>query len=113
MIRKAFKMKLKSGCKQEYKKWHDEIWPDLKDALREAGIYNYSIFLDEETNILFAVQKLNDNHNVEQLPEMDIMQRWWEYMADLREVEEDYSPIEVELQRDVSHGLTCRLRQNM
>lgn len=90
-------MKLKPGCRQEYKRRHDEIWPDLVSALKEAGISDYSIFLDEETHILFAVQKLEDDHDADRLPELEVMQRWWEHMADLMEVEEDHSPVEVEL----------------
>jgi L-rhamnose mutarotase len=56
MKRHAFKMKLKPGIAAEYKKRHDEIWPEL----RAAGVSDYSIFFDEATNILFAVQKLAD-----------------------------------------------------
>jgi len=48
MKRAAFKMKLKAGYEKEYKKRHDEIWPELKEKLSRAGIYNYSIFLDKE-----------------------------------------------------------------
>ena len=55
MERIAFKMKLKAGCEEEYKKRHDAIWPELKDLLQESGISDYSIFLDLETNTLFAV----------------------------------------------------------
>ena len=98
MIKKAFKLKIKPGCKEEYQKRHEEIWPELKRALRQAGIYDYSIYLDEDTNSLFAVQKLRANHNAEQLPELDVMQRWWDYMADLMEVNDDNSPIEVPLE---------------
>ena len=44
----AFKMKLFPGMEAEYRKRHDEIWPELSQALRDAGIYDYAIFLDEE-----------------------------------------------------------------
>ena len=54
----AFRMKLKPGNVDEYKRRHDEIWPELAQLLREAGIYDYSIFLDEEDLHLFAVLKL-------------------------------------------------------
>ena len=49
MRRVAFKMKLKSGFEAEYRKRHDEIWPELVKTLEEAGISDYSIFLDPET----------------------------------------------------------------
>ena len=55
MEKYAFKMKLNPGCKDEYKKRHDEIWPELVTLLKKAGVSDYSIYLDEETNILFGV----------------------------------------------------------
>ena len=64
----AFRMKLKPGIVDEYKRRHDEIWPELAQLLREAGIYDYSIFLDEEDMHLFAVLKLRDNHKRDLLP---------------------------------------------
>ncbi|SMO53949.1 L-rhamnose mutarotase [Gracilimonas mengyeensis] len=98
MYRNAFKMKLKSGFKAEYKKRHDEIWPELEEALTEAGIHDYSIFLDEETNTLFAVQKLEDDFDGESLRELPIMKKWWDYMKDIMEVNPDNSPVEKSLE---------------
>ncbi len=60
MKRIAFKMKLFKGCEEEYKKRHDAIWPELEALLKETGIEDYSIFLDEETNSLFGVLKIED-----------------------------------------------------
>ena len=60
MRRVAFQMTLFKGCCEEYKKRHDAIWPELCRELKAAGISDYSIFLDEETLTLFAVQKLTD-----------------------------------------------------
>lgn len=94
MTARAFRMKLKPGTVAEYKRRHDELWPDLARALREAGIYDYSIFLDEETLHLFAVLKLWPDHKIEALPAKPVMQRWWDYMADLMEVEPGNRPRE-------------------
>lgn len=93
MIRNAFKMKLKPGFVEEYQKRHHEIWPELKEALTEAGIRDYSIFLDEESLTLFAIQKLSDDHRSNELPHLPIMKKWWEYMKDIMETNEDNSPI--------------------
>lgn len=98
MYRNAFKMKLKSGFIEEYKKRHEEIWPELEEALTKAGIHDYSIFLDEETNILFAVQKLEDDFDGEALRELSIMRKWWNYMKDIMEVNPDNSPMEKPLE---------------
>lgn len=82
---RAFRMKLKPGAVDEYRRRHDELWPDLAEALTAAGIYDYSIFLDEETLHLFAVLKLRENDTTAALPDLPVMRRWWDYMADLME----------------------------
>lgn len=89
----SFKMKLKPGFKEEYKRRHNLIWPELSTLLTEAGISNYSIFLDEETNILFAVQTLSGNNSSQDLKNNEIVKRWWAYMADIMDTNEDNSPI--------------------
>jgi L-rhamnose mutarotase len=93
MLRNAFKMKLLPGCEAEYKKRHDEIWPELSQALKDAGVSDYSIFLDPETLTLFAVQKLADNHSAGGLPDLPIVRKWWDSMAPLMEVHADNSPV--------------------
>jgi len=93
MKRVAFKMKLKAGYEEEYKKRHNEIWSVLKEELSRAGIYDYSIFLDKETLTLFAVQKLKDNNTVEELHSKKVMKRWWNYMKDIMETNLDNSPV--------------------
>jgi L-rhamnose mutarotase len=98
MIRYAFKMKLKPGFKDEYKKRHDEIWPELKKLLHDTGIRDYSIFLDEETNILFAVQKVVDNKGSQELGQNEIVKKWWAYMADIMDTNPDNSPISIPLE---------------
>jgi L-rhamnose mutarotase len=96
MQRFAFKMKLKPGYAAEYKKRHDEIWPELAQLLRNAGVSDYSIFLDEETNILFAVQK-QAGQSSQELGSTPVVQRWWAYMADIMETNPDNSPVAVPL----------------
>lgn len=97
MKRVAFKMKLKPGFLAEYKKRHDEIWPELELALSEAGITDYSIFFDEETNALFAVQKQSDNSTADQLPQTEIVKRWWKFMAEIMDTNPDNSPVSIDL----------------
>ena len=93
MIRNAFTMKLKPGCVAEYKRRHDEIWPELANVLREAGISDYSIFLDEKSLTLFAVQKLAEEHTASSLPNHPIVRKWWDSMAPLMEVHPDNAPV--------------------
>lgn len=97
MYRNAFKMKLKPGFEAEYKKRHEDIWPELETLLSKAGISDYGIFLDEETRILFAVQKLTDDFDEKLLPNHPIVKKWWAYMADIMETHPDNSPVTIPL----------------
>lgn len=102
MYRNAFIMKLKPGYEAEYKKRHDQIWPELAAFLSESGIQDYSIFLDEETLTLFAVQKLADDFDENAIPNHPIIKKWWAYMADIMETNADNSPVTVSL-KEVFH----------
>lgn len=88
----AFRMRLNPGQTAEYKRRHDDIWPALVELLLEAGIRDYSIFHDEETNALFAVLRRVADHKMEQLPAYEIMQTWWRYMADIMATGLDGAP---------------------
>ena len=91
MKRLAFKMYLNEGQKVEYKKRHDQIWPELKRLLKDAGVSEYSIFLDEETNILFAFQKLHGEGGSQDLGQTEIVQKWWAFMKDIMKTNPDNS----------------------
>lgn len=93
MDRIAFKMKLHAGFSEEYKRRHDEIWPGLSSLLKESGIQDYAIYLDEETNTLFATLKVIESEKLDRLPTFDTMKQWWQYMADIMDTNEDYSPV--------------------
>lgn len=93
-MRVAFKMKLHKGKEDEYKKRHDEIWTELKGLLKQTGIKDYSIFLDEETNYLFAYLTIDDAKKLDELPNEPIMKKWWSYIKDIMETNEDNSPVE-------------------
>ena len=93
----AFKMQLNSGMAAEYKKRHDEIFPELVDLLHAAGIRDYSIHLDQETNILFGVLWRRKDHGMADLPNTAIMQRWWAHMADVMATNDRNEPVAVDL----------------
>ena len=93
MRRYAFTMKLKSGNVAEYKRRHEEIWPELAQAIRDAGISDYSIFLDEKTLTLFAVQIQSDSTTADDLPNHPTVKKWWAYVAPLMVVHADNSPV--------------------
>jgi L-rhamnose mutarotase len=97
MDRIAFKMKLFKGKHDEYKKRHDAIWPELQQLLKETGISEYSIFLDEETNTLFGILKAKNAMKLDELPAHPVMKKWWAYMKDIMESNPDDSPVSVPL----------------
>lgn len=99
MARIAFKMKLKPGYEKEYEKRHDEIWPELVQLLKSAGISDYSIFLDQSTSTLFAIQSVDETTTSETIPleQTDLMRKWWKHMADIMDTNPDDSPVVVPL----------------
>ncbi|MFN8254413.1 MAG: L-rhamnose mutarotase [Bacteroidales bacterium] len=99
MKKVAFKMKLHPGKKDEYIRRHNSLWPELKDLLHKSGISDYTIFLDEETNTLFAVQRLEGNDSSQELGKTAIVKKWWDYMADIMETNPDNSPVTIPLQK--------------
>jgi L-rhamnose mutarotase len=96
MPRVGFKMQLKPGNEAEYKRRHDEVWPNLQQLLKETGIGNYSIFRDGLT--LFAYLEIDDPARLLPLPQEKLMQEWWRYMEPLMECNPDASPVVVPLE---------------
>ncbi len=98
MARQAFKMKLKPGQKEEYRRRHAAIWPELVSLLHETGVSEYSIFLDEETNTLFAFQLQDGSQSSQDLGDNPVVQKWWAYMADIMDTNPDKSPVSIPLE---------------
>ena len=98
MKRLSFKMHLLEGKKDEYIKRHNEIWPELSQLLKDAGVSEYSIFLDEETNTLFAFQKVSGDGSSQDLGQTEIVQKWWATMADIMKTNPDNSPVSIPLE---------------
>ncbi len=97
MQRIAFRMVLLKGFEKEYQARHDAIWPELKQLLKETGITDYSIFLDEETNHLLGILKIRDGLEMGELSQHPVMQKWWSYLKDIMETNEDNSPVSIPL----------------
>lgn len=95
--RVAFKMKLLKAHEAAYKKRHDELWPDLQQLLKASGISDYSIFLEESTNSLVGVLKARSLQALDNLPQSEVMQKWWQYIGDIMESNPDNSPVSIPL----------------
>ena len=95
----VFRMRLNEGQEEEYKRRHDAIWPELAALLKEAGVSDYSIHLDTETNLLIGVLIRSEDHGMDALPAHPVMQKWWAHMADIMETQADNSPVAFPLPR--------------
>ncbi|MET0747991.1 MAG: L-rhamnose mutarotase [Rhizobium sp.] len=93
----AFKMQLHPGMEAEYRKRHDEIWPELVDLLHASGASDYSIHLDRDTGTLFGVLTRPEDHIMAELPSHPVMQKWWAHMADIMVSHPDNSPVQRDL----------------
>lgn len=93
----AFVMQLKPGFEAEYERRHDKIWPELQVTLRNAGVSDYSIFLEQSSGKLFGVLKRTQDHTMEQLPLHPVVKKWWAFMADIMETHADNSPVAEDL----------------
>ncbi|MCA6068244.1 L-rhamnose mutarotase [Chryseobacterium sp. RG1] len=97
MKRIAFKMFLHKGFEAEYQKRHDAIWPELTNLLKDTEIDDYSIFLDEETLVLYGVLDCHNEIKYHNLPFQPVLQKWWEYMKDMMKTNENGSPVSIPL----------------
>jgi L-rhamnose mutarotase len=95
----AFRMNLNPGQAAEYERRHDEIFPEMVEALKDAGISDYEIWLDPETHHLFGVLTRRDDHTMNRLPDLAIVRRWWKHMADVMETGAENVPTQVPLKR--------------
>lgn len=95
----AFRMNLFPGQAAEYEKRHDEIYPDLAQALKDAGVSDYTIWLDPQSNHLFGILTRTNDHTMAALPDTEVMKRWWKHMADIMETHPDNVPVQVPLKR--------------
>ena len=95
----AFRMNLNSGQALEYEKRHDEVFPELARALKDAGVSDYSIWLDPESNHLFAILTRTADHTLDILPDTDICKKWWAFMADIMETDDKNVPTQIPLKQ--------------
>ena len=97
MVRKGFKMFLYPGMAEEYEKRHNALWDEMKDMIHKHGGHNYSIYLDPETNVLYGYLEVEDEELWAKSADTAINRKWWDYMADIMETNEDNSPVCVDL----------------
>lgn len=92
MVRRSAVMKLNFGMAEEYKRRHDEIWPQIIESIRRDGGKNYTIFHDPKTDYLFEYIEIEDEALWLSRGADEIIQKWWNYMSDIMETNPDKSP---------------------
>ena len=97
MVRKGFKMFLYPGMAEEYEKRHNALWDEMNDMIHEYGGRNYSIYLDKETNVLYGYLEVESEEQWAKSADTPINRKWWDYMADIMETNEDNSPVCIDL----------------
>ena len=106
MIRRSFRMTLKEGKLEEYKRKHDEVWPEISEILTSSGVTNYSIYYDKKDNTLIEYMELTDDNTFDQMEELETIKKWNIFMKDLlvTKSEEDASPVVDELLEVFHHN---------
>ncbi|MGD1886186.1 MAG: L-rhamnose mutarotase [Cohaesibacteraceae bacterium] len=84
----AWVLEVRPGYEEEYKKRHDEIWPDMLEALKKAGISNYNIFRHGLT--LFGYFETDDlEATMAALADDPVIAIWAEWMCPIMKIEID------------------------
>jgi len=102
VIRKAFRMSVNPGQQAEYARRHNPIWAELADVLRQHGVQSYSIYLDPETNDLFAYAEIESDERWAAIAGTEVCRRWWRFMREVMPSNLDDSPVARDL-REVFH----------
>ncbi len=84
----AWVLEVRPGYEQEYKKRHDEIWPEMVEMLQESGLRNYNIFRHGLT--LFGYFETDDlKKSIKHIVASDVNKKWGKYMSDILKVDID------------------------
>ena len=85
----AWKGRIKPGAKAEYIRRHDEIWPEMKALLKQAGICNYTIFCSGHELFGYYECEKGAAFAEETQAKSPVADKWNEYMKDILELEMD------------------------
>jgi L-rhamnose mutarotase len=95
-------MSVNPGQQAEYARRHNPIWAELADVLRQHGVQSYSIYLDPETNDLFAYAEIESDERWAAIAGTEVCRRWWRFMREVMPSNLDDSPVARDL-REVFH----------
>ena len=81
MKRVCFLLRIKKDLVEEYKKEHEPVWAEMLDAIRAAGIRNYSMFLRQDGMLIGYFEAENPEASLREVGKTDVNRRWQEKMA--------------------------------
>ncbi|GEN48899.1 L-rhamnose mutarotase [Ligilactobacillus pobuzihii] len=87
---------------EEYERRHNNLFPEMRQALKEAGAHNYSIFLDKNTGNLFAYLEVDNIEKYNQISNSEACKKWWAHMDSIMDTNQDQSPVTFDL-KEVFH----------
>jgi L-rhamnose mutarotase len=79
----CFTFEIRPGTDEEYKRRHDEIWPELVEAIRDAGIRNYSLFRRGSQVIAYCECHPDAETAFAKIGATDVNRRWSEWFEDV------------------------------
>ena len=89
MEKYAWRGKIVPGMQEEYRKRHDNIWPEMKEVLANAGIVNYSIWMQGEELFGYYECEKGVDYAAKVQAESSVVKKWDEYMKDILIMEKD------------------------
>jgi L-rhamnose mutarotase len=89
MEKYAWRAILKPGMKNEYKRRHDEIWPEMVEVLKKAGIKNYTIWLADDELFGYYECEFGIEYAAKVQNESSTVKKWDEYMKDVMTMPKD------------------------
>ncbi|MCU1556654.1 MAG: L-rhamnose mutarotase, partial [Microbacteriaceae bacterium] len=95
--RVAFSLVLPRANVVEYRIRHQQLWPEMRDAIAEQCGSNYSIFAAPELDRVFGYLEVDDPERWNAGSGSEVVNRWWRYMADVMPTNPDFSPIATDL----------------
>jgi L-rhamnose mutarotase len=86
MERVCFLLRVRPDRLDEYRARHRAVWPEMRDALREAGWRNYSLFLDDDGLLVGYLETEDFDAAVRAMEATDVNARWQAEMAEFFEL---------------------------
>ena len=89
MEKYAWSGKIAPGAKSEYIKRHNEIWPEMVEALKKAGIRNYTIWNTGDTLFGYYECEFGTEFAAKVQSSSEVVKKWDEYMKDILIMDKD------------------------